>query len=95
MEEQKENFAALAIALMTAVAHDDSEALQGLVGDATRDRKASAKTIGSLIHLFRIELAWHARERDTTEAVLIQDLGELIANSPYDTDEPPEDWPGW
>jgi hypothetical protein len=95
MEAQQENFAALAIALATAVVHDDSEALQSLVGDATRDRIASAKTIGALIHLFRIELAWHARERNTTEAVLIQDLGEFIANNPYDTNEPPEDWPSW
>lgn len=95
MDENETDYRALAIALVTAVAHDDGEALRTLVGDATRDRNASAKTIGALIHFLRIELSWHARERNTTEAVLIQDLGEFVANMPYDTDEPPEDWPGW
>lgn len=46
MHEHKTDYRALAIAV-TAVAHDDGEALRTLVGDATRDRNASAKTIGA------------------------------------------------
>ncbi len=83
-----------AIAILTAIVHED-EALDGLIRDATLTPEDASATIGGMAWLFLLELQWHARERSTTVAALLSDLGEMLASLPYEGEQPPDDWEGW
>lgn len=83
-----------AIAILTAIVHED-EALDRIVRDATLTPEDASATIGGMAWLFLLELQWHARERSTTVAGLLSNLGEMLAGLPYESEQPPDDWEGW
>jgi hypothetical protein len=69
----------LAIAMLTARAHGEEEALRRALREAIHDRPSSLLVMESLLAIIERLLDWQAAERRTTRAQLVEDLGIAFA----------------
>lgn len=85
----------VALAIVTAHLAGEQAAVAELYGEATADRDTAAGVINALVQLLRIELSWHAREVNCSSIELVSSIAQVMAELPYDDEQPPDDWEGW